>query len=178
MHPYISLHLTIMQKVQILFLLFGLSFYSYAQDSACACCSENYQDFSFWIGDWNVYDTSGNLIGENLITLEENGCLMKELWKSTSKYTGQSINYFNRKDSTWNQVWVDQVGIVLVLKGQKKNNQMIMKSGLVEGERIDFFYNQITWTDNEDGTVTQQWDILDKFGSVLTTSFIGIYKRK
>lgn len=37
--------------------------------------------------------------------------------------------------------------------------------------------NQITWTPNEDGTVSQLWEIYDKNGNILQTAFLGIYQR-
>jgi hypothetical protein len=55
---------------------------------------------------------------------------------------------------------------------------MVLKSELQRGTRIDWYYNQITWTSNEDGTVTQLWEILDKNGNSLQTLFLGIYHRK
>ena len=33
----------------------------------CACCTENHKAFDFWVGDWIVFDTSGNKIGENRV---------------------------------------------------------------------------------------------------------------
>ena len=39
---------------------------SFAQDN-CPCCTDNHSTFDFWVGDWVVYNTLNNVIGENKI---------------------------------------------------------------------------------------------------------------
>ena len=143
-----------------------------------ACSTENHQKFDFWVGDWNVYDTLNNKVGENLIIKLEDGCIINEHWKSTNGSTGRSYNYYNTVDSTWNQLWIDNQGSNLVLKGKSEPNKMILKSELIPGQKVDFYYNQITWIKLDENTVTQTWDVLDKNHKLLTTAFKGIYKRK
>ena len=66
-------------------------------------------------------------------------------------------------DKSWNQVWVDNSGYSLVLKGNLSNGSMILKSKLQKGDNGDF-YNRVTWTPNKDGSVTQLWEILSTEG--------------
>lgn len=149
-----------------------------AQDStSCKCCTPKHQQFDFWIGDWEVSDTSGNIVGKNNIVQLQNNCALQENWSSTAM-TGTSYNYYNQKDSSWNQVWIDNQGGSLILKGGIINGAMVMKSDLIAGTKVDFYYNQITWTQLGNGTVSQQWDIFDSQNNLLTTLFLGIYKRK
>jgi len=143
----------------------------------CACCAAHYKDFDFWEGQWVVKDTLGNKIGENSIKKIESNCILQEEWKGQKGSSGTSINYFNKKDSTWNQTWVSGTGNVLVLKGNLKNDKMVLKSELIEGQR-GFYYNQITWTPNDDGTVTQLWEIFAEDGTKQQNLFKGIYHRK
>lgn len=148
-----------------------------AQDD-CACCTEYHSEFDFWVGDWQVYDTLGNLVGENTIEKLESNCIVSEHWRGAKGLTGRSYNYFNTSDSTWNQVWIDSGGNHLELKGTAAKGKMVLKSELLKGTRIDFYANRITWSENDDGTVTQLWEILDKNDAVLSVAFKGIYKRK
>ena len=55
---------------------------------------------------------------------------------------------------------------------------MILSSELMPGQKIDFYRNRITWTKNEDGSVTQLWEIVDKQDKLLSIAFKGIYKQK
>ena len=159
-------------------LIFLISFtFAYSQQD-CACCSEYHKQFDFWVGDWIVYDTLGNKVGENLIEKIEVNCIINEHWKSANGGTGSSYNYFDRSDSTWNQVWVDSQGGNLVLKGTGGDGLMTLKSKLLPGQKIDWYANRITWMLNEDGSVTQLWEILDKNDKVISTAFKGIYRKK
>ncbi|NNC82974.1 MAG: hypothetical protein HKN79_05305 [Flavobacteriales bacterium] len=168
-----------MRSIILLFMLF-ISYHGMAQvdSTACACCTPEHRLFDFWVGDWTVYDTSGTVMGENLIQVLEDGCILNERWVGSQGSTGRSYNYYHRADSTWNQLWIDNSGNPLILKGTGSPGQMILQSELIPGQRIDLYRNRITWTLQEDGTVTQVWDILDKTDNVLQTVFYGIYRKK
>ena len=163
-----------MKNILLFTFIFATSL-SFAQK--CPCAEGAYRDFDFWIGEWNVYDTAGTKVGENLIYLQQDSCVIQENWTSKNS-TGTSYNYFNKTDSTWNQVWIDNQGGSLVLKGNKIGSALTMKSELVPGQQIDFYYNQITWTPNSDGSVTQVWEVFSKDDQLLTELFRGVYRRK
>ncbi|XOV91701.1 MAG: hypothetical protein ACFHWX_15995 [Bacteroidota bacterium] len=151
--------------------------YVLAQDP-CACCSETHKQFDFWIGEWNVYDTLGNQVGENTIEKLVADCVLSENWRGASGGVGRSYNYFNPTDSTWNQVWIDGSGSNLVLKGTLVEGSMVLQSELLPGKRVDWYRNRISWIPNVDGSVVQLWEILNKEGKVINQLFKGIYKKK
>ena len=148
------------------------------QNSQIPCGSDKYNEFNFWVGDWNVFNTKGELIGTNKILKMQSNCVMQENWASkTGPSRGTSYNYVDKTDNTWNQVWVDNSGFSLTLKGNLENESMVLKSDLLKGKQGDY-YNRVTWTPNKDGSVTQVWDYLDKNGKVVQEAFRGIYKKK
>ena len=147
------------------------------QDIPCNCCTENYNQFDFWIGDWNVYDITDKLVGTNSISKQYNNCLIQEKWVSKGKNQGTSTNYFDKTDNTWNQVWVDNSGYILKLKGSFINGSMILKRELKKGDK-DLYYDQISWTKNDNGTVTQLWEIFNSKDQKISVAFHGIYKKK
>ena len=144
----------------------------------CPCCTEWHKQFDFWIGEWEVYDTAGTRLGENTITKLEDNCLLSEHWVGAKGYTGRSYNFFNTKDSTWNQLWLDNAGGHLKLNGRLIGEKMILKSELLKGQQVDWYYNQITWTPLKDGAVEQLWEIFDKENSLIMVAFKGIYRKK
>jgi len=147
------------------------------QDTPCNCCTENYNQFDFWIGNWEVYDTNEKLVGTNSISKQYDNCLIQEKWVSKGKNRGTSTNYFDKTDNTWNQIWVDNSGYVLKLKGSFINGSMVLKSELKEGKK-GLYYDQISWTKNKNGTVTQLWEIFNSKDEKITEAFHGIYKKK
>jgi hypothetical protein len=169
-----------MQKAVVITLLTFFSFFSmnvYSQKDKIPCTTEVYKQFDFWLGDWNVYDTNNKLIGTNTIVKMPNACAMQENWSSTqSASKGTSYNYYNAIDKSWNQVWIDNAGGSLVLKGTYKNNKMILKSKLITGKKGDY-YNQVTWFKNSNGSVTQLWELLDINNTSFNEIFRGTYKK-
>ena len=54
---------------------------------------------------------------------------------------------------------------------------MILKSEIIEGNKGSY-YNQISLTKNEDGAVTQLWEIFNEKNSKISEAFSGIYKKR
>ena len=167
-----------MKKVFILVFL-GISLSLTAQDSLtnnCACCSIEHKQFDFWVGEWSVYDTLNNFVGTNNVIKDYDNCLIQENWVSAGKNRGTSYNYFDPSDSTWNQLWIDNQGTILKLKGTLIDGNMILKSKLQKGKKVAWYYNRITWSKLENSNVVQIWDIFDENNKLLTNLFKGIYK--
>lgn len=156
------------------FLCYGITV---AQTTSCSCCSENHDDFDFWIGSWNVFDTNETLVGNNTITKEEGNCLLREHWLNTNgQVTGTSMNFYNLQTKQWEQLWVDNSGSHLKLKGTRVGNQMILSSDEFIHADGNTYVNRITWTINEDRSVRQLWEVLEK-DRVVSTAFDGLYKK-
>jgi hypothetical protein len=155
-----------------------LSGYSLAQQNSKPCSSAEYRQFDFWLGDWEVFNKKGDKVGENKIHTVQDGCALQENWTSKGQ-TGTSFNYYNTADSTWNQIYLDNIGTVLELKGVLKNNKMILRSKMVKSVKANFYYyNQIVWEKDSQGNVSQKWDIVDDKGNILQVAFDGVYKLK
>ncbi|CAL2058969.1 hypothetical protein [Tenacibaculum sp. 190524A05c] len=141
------------------------------------CSSPEYQQFDFWVGNWNVYDTKDQLIGKNKIVPMPNACTIQENWTSQNgKSLGTSYSYYNASDKKWHQLWIDNKGFVLETEGNFQGNKMILTSKLIESPKGKY-YNRITWVNNSDGTVTQIWDYLSTDGKIIQQAFKGIYKK-
>jgi hypothetical protein len=164
--------------ILIMLILLFTSFSSIAQEPEnCICCTEKYTQFDYWVGNWEVYDLNEKLIGTNKITKEYDNCLLRESWKSQGKLRGTSTNFYDKSDDSWNQVWVDNTGFVLRLKGGLIQGNMVLKSELTEGNNGKF-YHQISWIKNENGTITQLWETFNKEHVKLSEAFRGIYKKR
>ncbi len=148
-----------------------------AQSTDCACCSEAHRSFDFWVGEWEVTDNTGKLVGNNTIAKVQDGCVLQENWKNVSgKVTGTSLNFYNRNTGMWEQLWVDNSGSVLKLVGNRTGNEMILSSEDFKHSDGNTYQNRITWTKNTDGTVRQLWEIV-KDQEVISVLFDGLYKR-
>ena len=159
-------------------LIFILCITARAQSDDCSCCTANHQAFDFWVGDWEVFQDDDTLVGTNKIIKDQDNCILRENWVSAKGgFTGSSTNFYNKQSGQWEQLWIDNAGSHLHLRGNRIGNQMIMVTEEIPAQDTSPYVNRITWTSNDDGTVTQLWEVLvdDKVTQIV---FNGVYKKK
>jgi hypothetical protein len=148
-----------------------------AQNSNCNCCTEKHSEFDFWVGTWEVTNRDGSKAGDNRIEKVQGNCALKENWTSaTPSYTGTSNNFYNLKTKQWEQIWIDNQGATLHMKGNKIGNQMILRTDDETNAKGKTFFHRITWTANDKGTVRQLWETITE-DTEITVAFDGLYKR-
>lgn len=144
----------------------------------CKCCTPEHRQFEFWVGHWDVFNKKGVKVGENKVLWIQDSCGIQENWVSASQ-TGTSYNYYNPTDSSWTQVYLDNLGTILELKGRFVDGMMVLESKPIQSSKGDFYYrNLIRWKMEGDGAVSQIWEIVTERDSVLYLAFDGIYKPK
>lgn len=160
----------------IIFLLFAISMN--AQTNTCKCCTESHSEFDFWIGTWEVTNQDGSIAGVNVIKKKQDNCVLQENWTSVAPgYTGTSNNFYNLKTNQWEQIWIDNQGATLHMKGRRIGNQMILRTGDETNAQGKTFFHRITWTANDDGTIRQLWETITDSKDIYV-SFDGLYKKK
>lgn len=144
-------------KSFILTVLLSFSVSLYAQDTDCNCCDSPHQAFDFWLGTWEVSDKEGNPVGRNQIDKKEEDCLIEERYTGLANgFSGRSFNFYNSSLNQWEQLWVDNQGTHLHLRGNLVDDKMVLQGtqqheGMVRSDRI-------TWSKLEDGRVRQLWE--------------------
>ena len=161
--------------IVILMLLSTILVYGQVED--CKCCTLEHKNFDFWVGKWIVTNPDGSLAGKNVIKKVQNNCILQENWTSAKgNYTGTSNNFYNAVSGKWEQIWIDNQGGSLHLKGNRVGQRMILRSEDLKGKEGESFYHKITWTKNDDGTVRQLWETITN-GDNITIAFDGLYKK-
>lgn len=149
-----------------------------SQDQGAAkpppCSAPEYRQFDFWLGDWEVRDPKGKVVGHNTIEKILDGCVLRESWEGVSGSVGHSFNGYRKRMGTWHQTWVDNQGLVLVLDGGLKDGSMVLEGDIL-GRDGATVHNRITWTPNEDGSVRQHWQMRKEGEEDWRTVFDGTY---
>lgn len=147
------------------------------ENTACKCCTEKHSEFDFWKGQWTVTNPDGTLAGTNSIDKIQDNCILRENWTSAKgNFTGTSTNFYNYAKKQWEQIWVDNQGGSLHLKGNRVGNQMILKTDVAKNQKGEPYYHKVTWTLNEDGSVRQYWETITNEKDI-TIAFDGLYKK-
>jgi hypothetical protein len=138
-----------------------------------ACVPAAYREFDFWVGEWDVVNQrppAGRTppSSKSRITRILNGCAVLEEYETANGYAGKSLNFHDGKAGKWHQVWIDNGGSPLFLKGGMQGRSMVMQD---ESAPI----NRITWTPMDGGKVRQHWETSKDAGRTWQTSFDGLY---
>jgi len=147
-----------------------------AQNSQSPCADPEAAHFDFWVGEWAVF-SNGQEVGFNKISRIQNGCtLLEEYSTLLGGFEGKSFNFYDATDGFWHQVWVDNSGTRLHLKGGFADGQMVMSGPRrsAKGNLID----RITWRDNDDETVRQVWEVSNDEGQTWQLLFDGLYRHR
>jgi tetratricopeptide (TPR) repeat protein len=100
--------------------------------STIPCQTAEFRQFDFWLGDWSVHNPAGQKVGDNLVTREQDGCLLMEHWKSARGVeSGTSFNYYDVRDKKFHQIYFDNsgnAGAYPPMAGGVVDNKMIMIS--------------------------------------------------
>ena len=140
------------------------------------CLNEEYRQFDFWLGTWDVEDAAGNAAGQNIITSEEGGCLIVERWTSVHGGTGQSYNFYDPGTKEWRQVWIGSGSVIDYSGGLTETGSMKLK-GDIHYHAGGVFPFTGEWTLLEGGTVRQHFEQYDPVEEKWKPWFTGVYTK-
>lgn len=142
--------------------------------------------FDYWLGVWNVrpHGAPANApASENRITLEQDGCVVQEHWRSAANgpaagYTGTSFTTFDRARGVWHQTWVDNTGSVAVMEGGlDAAGDLVLQAVSIPGDP-DTALRRMTFRRQADGAVRQIVERSTDGGATWTTAIDLIYTRR
>ncbi|HXU72871.1 MAG TPA: hypothetical protein VN947_26310 [Polyangia bacterium] len=105
-----------------------------AQNNPCKALPEARQ-LDFWVGEWDVHDPKGHLVGHSRIERIVNDCVVLENWSGSLGGNGKSINFWDKSNHRWQQTWVDNRGNVLQYTGRLVEGSMRYTA---DGKRLTF----------------------------------------
>ncbi len=140
--------------------------------------SKEARQFDFWLGDWDVF-VKGRKVGENLVELDTQGCVLVENWTNSGGGKGKSLNVYNASLKKWQQFYVGGQGGIYEFKGEYREKERIMYfTAETIGPKGAKIMHIFTFTDLPDKTVRQWWQQSTDGGKTYNTVWDSIYKRK
>lgn len=139
------------------------------------CGTPEYRHFDFWLGNWEVRDPAGNVVGRNDVTLHLDGCMLMESWTSGAGHAGMSMNFFEPTDGSWNQIFLDNTGVPSSwppLKGKLVDGKMVLTSPAGVSPLTRW-----TWLKTDDGRVRQMAEQLGDDGKTWSVIWDSYYSK-
>jgi hypothetical protein len=149
------------------------------------CQAPQYKEFDFWVGDWEVRNAAGNLLGRNRISKRHGGCVVLEEWESAGGGSGSSFNIYDQQTKEWHQFWVDGTGTNW-LSSDKQGNPVTLRGGIKDGAMVltshpdtlpSIGLTRTTWRPLPEGGLRQTFETSTDGGKTWTVSFDGFYKK-
>ena len=149
------------------------------------CTGPQYREFDFWLGDWEVRNAAGQVLGRNRISKKHGGCVVLEEWSSAGGGSGSSFNVYDQPTKQWHQFWVDATGTNW-LSSDKLGNPVTLRGGIRDGAMVMTSHpdtlpaigqTRVTWRPLPDGGLQQTFESSSDGGKTWTVSFDGFYKK-
>jgi len=131
--------------------------------------------FDFWLGDWQVTNPQGQLVGENHIRHDLANCVVRESWTNVYGDRGTSVNFFDPTSGHWHQVWTSDNGTVTHYEGEFRDGAMRFEANGFGDRDGKTAFRRMTFTPNPDGSVRQFIEDSED-GKTWVTSFDGTYR--
>lgn len=140
------------------------------------CTAPEYRQFDFWAGEWEVQNPRGQTVGSSSVTVEQDGCLLVEHWKSGLGFeTGTSFNYFSNRDRKWHQLYVANNNGTAhpEMRGDLTGGHMVLLTDVVDGTQARW-----TWYEVSPGKVRQMAEQSSDGGKTWQITWDSIYVKK
>ncbi|MEX2472488.1 MAG: hypothetical protein WEA34_09930, partial [Gemmatimonadota bacterium] len=133
-----------------------------------------YRELDFWVGEWEVRSPDGTVQGTSSIAPIMEGCAIQEEW-SSSRIRGRSISTYNKPEGRWEQLWVDNFGVLLHQTGGWTGSAFRWRA---ERRGSDGKVRQlrVTLTPMEGGIVRQVQERSEDGGVTWSVIFDGRYR--
>lgn len=146
-----------------------------AQEPGPRCQDEEFRQFDFWVGHWEVFDPEGARVGSSHIEVIMDGCAVRENWDS-GQVRGTSLNAYDAPSGVWRQMWADNRGAVLRIEGAWEAGSMRLTGRRLGSDGVTRDL-RITWTPLEDGGVRQLQEVSEDEGVTWAVGFDGRYRK-
>ena len=144
------------------------------------CASDTtYHPFDFWVGSWSVRDSTGRLLGSDVVSPIVGGCAFVELWRDADGSEGQSLFYYATDQRRWKQVWVTPEASSVGGFKEKRLVARFPNGGVrFQGELVGprtIVFDRTTLTPVTGGRVHQVIEISRDGGTTWLVTFDAVY---
>ncbi len=141
------------------------------------CATPEFRAFDYWIGEWTVSDTTGQVMATSSITKVSGDCAIAEHWQPIGGKEGRSLSWYEPKDQQWHQQWVDGDGWTARFDGNPDAGEMVLTE-MAHPATPNAPIGRMRYITRPGGVVRQSlWQSKDQ-GETWMLMFVGDYSPK
>ena len=119
---------------------------------ASACSQQEYGQFDFWLGEWDLVSPAGQSSGDrSRVSLATGDCVIEETFIPTSG-GGASRSMYDARTGEWVRIWIEPGRMLVFVAGGLDNGDMIMTGGTTGTAQ---FTNRTVWQPQANNRVRQ-----------------------
>ncbi len=141
------------------------------------CSAAEHRQFDFRLGDWEVRDPAGKVVGRNRITTLHKGCAVRELERAR-RVTGSSFNIYDAERKAGTRHGSTTRAACSNWKAASATAGWCSSARRPPRDESDAGMNRITWQALPDGRVRQLWETSTDRGVTWKTAFDGFYRKQ
>jgi hypothetical protein len=139
----------------------------------CAGNQKPYRDFDFIVGKWEFRTNEGNIVGEQVITKEGEGCAILEEWSEVSGVTGRGLSFVDPKTGLWRQVWMSSRFHIDYSGGLNESGAMVLEGIMYSTIENSSSRIRGIWTKQPNGSIKKEFLRFDEKENKWDTFFAG-----
>ena len=138
-----------------------------------------FHQFDFWVGEWDVYNTQNQKVGDSKIEKILKNCIILENWYGAAGGEGKSFNHYEADKKKWFQYWIDQNSSVTNYEGEYDPAQKaIVFYSYDHAKDTKPYIGRLTFFDLDENTVRQFSQRSTDGGKTWSVVYDFTYRRK
>jgi tetratricopeptide (TPR) repeat protein len=143
-----------------------------------------YRQFDFWVGEWDVKNPGGQVVGTSRIERILNNCVIQETYTAVPgtlaapKYVGQAFHFYDQNLKKWAQHYIDTTARPFDWVGEFKDGAMRFTREGPYGPSNSYIRQRMSFTPKPDGTVQQFFEQSADEGKTWIPGFNGTYVKR
>lgn len=90
------------------------------------CGTEQHAQIDFLLGTWEIRADDGRFVGTDVVSRELGGCVVREVYRTSTGTSGESLTTLDPESGTWRQRYVDSGGTRLSLAGSATQRELVL----------------------------------------------------
>jgi hypothetical protein len=143
------------------------------------CTGDEYRQLDFWIGDWDVYETTppqGPAVARARVEPVAQGCAIRERYEQADGLIGESLLSYDSVRKAWQQTWITNRGAFMAIAGNLADGRLVLEGDvhLKDGSTVK---QRITWQ-QQDGAVRESAALSKDGGKSWAPAFDLVFRKR